>query len=297
MWTHKQHEGLQVLRGGAESGRWVVLIPGLVGDVDALESLCRELASTHRLLSWSPRGLYGSAPPADGDYAFGGWLDDLHGLLVRYDIQDALLIGWSAGGRVAIEASARWPDRVAGAVSIAGTWGRPFEELLHAVLDPGSSLFAVLSQASAGVAAGFRLPKWARAAARSTVIAGLLKAFRVTADTTEGRRLSELIARSLDNDLHALLATWRGVSRRGRQPLDADLLRPTLWFAGDHDVLTRVDEARAAATGDQTTFLTVPGGTHFLPLDQPELIHLQIRRFERRLGAWPAGDSANPAAD
>lgn len=297
MWTYDELDGLRVLRGGATTGRWVVLIPGLIGDVDALDDLASALAPDHRLLSWNPRGLYGSAPARDGDYGFNTWLTDLHDLLVHFEIDDALLVGWSAGGRVAIEASAQWPHRVAGAVSIAGTWGRPFEELLQTVVDPGSSLFALITQASAAVPKGTRLPRWAGGIARSALTTRFLKFFRVTADTTEATRLGELFARSLDNDLSTLLATWRGVSRRGRQPLEASLQRPTLWLAGDHDVLTGVDEARAAATGNFTTFIAVPGGTHFLPLDQPELIRLRVNRFERGLASAPANDSTNPQED
>ena len=64
---------------------------------------------------------------------------------------------------------------------------------------------------------------------------------------------------------------------------------------GDHDVLTRVDEARAAASGEKTTFVVVPGGTHFLPLEQPELIRLRVQRFERCLATGAADEAANPA--
>ena len=296
MWKYEMDDGLKVLRGGAAEGPWAILIPGLIGDVDSLDDLAQELAPDHRLLSWSPRGLYGSEPAADGVYGADGWLADLHRQLLRHDIEDALVIGWSAGGRVAIEAAAKWPDRVRGAVSIAGTWGRPFDELLQTVLDPGSSLFAMLTQASGAVRAGTRLPSWAREIARSALLTRLLRLFRVSADTTQARQLSELLARSLDNDLHVLLETWRGAVRRGQPLPTAQLLRPTLWLVGDHDVLTRVDEAREAARGDATTFVVVPGGTHFLPLDQSELIRLRVRRFERCLATTPAAAQASPAA-
>ncbi len=257
-----------------------VLVPGLLGDVDALEPFAQELEPSHALWSWSPRGLSGSG--AADDYGFDGWLEDLTSVLDEIG-GPALLVGWSAGGRVAVEAAAQWPERCTAVVSVAGTWGRPFEQLLHSVVDPGSSLFAMAAQAASGLRPGTRLPAWAQELARAALVTEALRLFGVSAETTDSVRLRETLARTLDNDLHALLSTWRGVSRRCQSGPPAQLAVPSLWFAGDHDVLTPVDDAQFAAHGLDAQLVVVPGGTHFLPLEQPELLRLHVRRFLKSL--------------
>ncbi len=103
--------GTAYLDAGPVDAPVVVLLHGLGATNASMLPLMWELASDHRVLAPDLPGFGGSARPHSRyDAAWytswlTSWLDDL-------DVDDAVIIGNSMGGRIALEAGLRAPDRV-----------------------------------------------------------------------------------------------------------------------------------------------------------------------------------------
>jgi pimeloyl-ACP methyl ester carboxylesterase len=125
-----------------------------------------------RFITYDRRGCYGSACPPTG-YALTNQADDLAGLLDHVGIDQAHLMGSSAGGPIALAFSARYPARVSSLV-LVGTavdmWrpleGDEVEPLLRYLIDlldgegPQASLDARPPETEASIEALYSLQEW-----------------------------------------------------------------------------------------------------------------------------------------
>jgi pimeloyl-ACP methyl ester carboxylesterase len=113
-----------------------------------------------------------------------------------------------------------------------------------------------------------------------------------------------LAGRTIDEELWSDLAG-------SFQDLDMDVYVRTLEKLGKHDAwetLEHVDVPTLVITGDRDLFtprsaaermvrairgaelLVVPGGTHYVAVEYPELVNLRVEKFFRERG-WPPGES------
>lgn len=97
---------------GPEDGKPVVLL-GSLGATHAMwDPQVGHLADRYRVLAPDTRG-HGRSPVPDGPYSIDDLTDDLLGVLDRFGIARAHLIGLSLGGMTALRAGARAPERTA----------------------------------------------------------------------------------------------------------------------------------------------------------------------------------------
>jgi pimeloyl-ACP methyl ester carboxylesterase len=206
------------------------------------------------------------------------WEDFAHDLLRLLDVIDSgstwILAGHSMGATVSLLAAAMRPDRVAGLV----------------LLDPPMLPFEVAREVRAG--AVIPNPMADQAARRRGMFPGRAEAraayhgrgvFRTWSDAD----LDAYLAGGLiDTDEGAELAcapafesaTFRAVSPNV-EPALAGLQRPFILLAGDEGSTVRDPElAIFAAHAMCHDARRVPGTTHFLPLERPELVRDAIRR-------------------
>src|SRR5262245_18513326 len=106
--------------GPLEGARVVVLCHPAPGagllDPDPTETRARGVA----LLSVDRPGYGGSDPRLDGRWAtVGSAVDDLEAALDAFDVTQVGVVGWSAGGRVALALAARRPELVDRVVVVA----------------------------------------------------------------------------------------------------------------------------------------------------------------------------------
>jgi pimeloyl-ACP methyl ester carboxylesterase len=72
---------------------------------------------------------------------------------------------------------------------------------------------------------------------------------------------------------------------------------PTLILTGDHDLMTPVFTARKMNRMiPGSRLVIVPGGTHYLPLEYPDVVKDEILRFLEGVAGWEATRSGYPQA-
>jgi non-heme chloroperoxidase len=112
-------EGVTIHYAEAGAGRPLVFIHGwsMSGMVWRFQ---RELSSSFRLIAMDLRGHGQSTAPADG-YAVEDFAGDLAAMFTRLDLTEAILVGWSMGVQVVLQAFPLLRSRLLGLVLVAGT--------------------------------------------------------------------------------------------------------------------------------------------------------------------------------
>ncbi len=265
--------------GAAESGVPVVISNGLGASPAAWAFLGgdgRNAPGTPRAVSWHHRGLGGSERPRDPDrIRIADHVEDMVAVMDAAGIERAAVVGWSIGVAVAFELARLHPDRVASLLVLGGVAG-----------------------------GGFRVgPSWTPAA----VSRGLSKAsawsLRVVGPPLAG--LISLLPRGLDASGVAVWApaplqtlaevarefshhdwTWfsKLVLAAGEEPpIPVDDLRvPVTVVAGEFDTMAPVEDMVALADGIPGARLVRLPGSHFLPLQFPEVLHDELEALRTR---------------
>jgi pimeloyl-ACP methyl ester carboxylesterase len=250
---------------GAPEAAW----PGLVAR-----------SSGYRVLSWSYRGLAGSARPVDEarvrveDHA-----DDARAVLDAFDVPAATVIGWSLGVNVAFELALEDPRRVLGVLAVAGVPGGSFSSLFAPYGVPrrlrapvgrwSSGLLLVLGPMLPPIAAS--LPPWPE----------LLSPGALRGPASEMAHPGALRAVLLEFSRH----DWRwfrhlALAIAEHAPLDISRVRgPVTFVAGRYDSLVDVADVRRAAGSLPGARLRELPGTHFLPLQFPAVLLAELRRL------------------
>ena len=118
------------------SGPPLLLIHGNGASVRIWGRSIEDLAAAHRVIAYDRRGFdRSSGPPAN---ALSDHADDAVALLRELGAEPALVVGWSAGGVVALDLAARYPASVGSLVLV--------EAALHLVKDAAPSSLAMTAR-------------------------------------------------------------------------------------------------------------------------------------------------------
>jgi pimeloyl-ACP methyl ester carboxylesterase len=283
---------IRVWRAG-ETGRNVLLCPGLGTMPEAWPYLTHPDAAELRVHSWYHRGLLGSARPADPTRVrLADHVADALAVLDDAGIERAVVLGWSVGAAVATELARKWPARVSGLLLVAGAPGDPF-----------GGMFGALGSVGVSAAARRRL---AEAAARllrdgGPVLNAVLHRVPVNSVTAAMVRHSGLM-RPASPTAHVVAAGKRFLSHDwgwyGRLALAladepapdlAGVRCPVTVLAGRYDVLADPKHVAESVGALPQARLRVLPTSHFLPLEAPaelaDELRLLIERADAVLGA------------
>jgi 3-oxoadipate enol-lactonase len=273
----------------------VLLCNGLGSPPEAWPRLTAQ-DSGYRVVGWYHRGLGGSERPADRSRVrVEDHTDDARAVLDAFGMETAVVVAWSLGVNVAFELALEDPARVTGILAVAGVPGGSYSSLFatYGVPRPlraplgrwGTRVLPVVGPLLPVLLAS--VPPWhdlltpaaTRGPAREVTHPGALGAvLREFAQHDWGwyRRLSVALAD------HA--------------PLDVSGVRcPVTFLAGRFDSLVDVADVRTAAR-------SVPGarfrellGTHFLPLQYPEVMLSELHRVAGGRSAGRGQASETPS--
>jgi 3-oxoadipate enol-lactonase len=238
------------------------------------------------VVGWDHRGLGGSQRPADlsrirvEDHA-----DDLLAVMDAAGQSRSVIIGWSLGVNVAFEVALHHPDRVAGVLAVAGIPGGTFGALFAPVGLPrrlrphagvlGARLLAYVGPVVRLVASG--LPPHDNVEYLHAF--GALE--RRMRHAGAGARTVRAFAQH----------DWQWYSQLVRagghhDPMDLEgLLCPTTFVAGSLDMLASSADIRLASQRiPGARYLELPG-SHYLPLEFPEVVRLELAALGDR-ASW-----------
>ena len=272
--------GLRAWCNDAE-GEPVLICNGLGAPPEAWSQVVAR-DSGFRVVTWYQRGLGGSERPRDPDrIRVEDHADDARAVLDAFEMSSPTVVGWSLGVNVAFELALEEPARVRAVLAVAGVPGGSYSSLFAPYGVPrrlrarmgrlGSRLLPVVGPMLPLIVA--TLPPWhdlltpaavrgpAREAAHPGPLGAVLHEF-ARHDWPWYRRLAVAVAE------HA--------------PLDVSTVRcPVTFIAGRYDSLVDVADLRAAARTVPGARLRELAGTHFLPLQYPEVMLEELRRLHR----------------
>ena len=263
-----------VLRGWRHDGggRPLVIANGLGTIPEAWPALVRP-DSGYRAVTWYHRGTFGSERPADRErIRVEDHVDDMLALMDAQGMDRALVASWSIGVNMAFEFARRHPDRVAGILVVAGVPGGSFATLggplrIPRILRQPLATRAAKAGRAVGPALTWLAPKVPITPATAWLIAH--SGFMLPAARHEG--LAPMLKAFLQQDWqwYASLA----LAAAEHPPMDLTFVTcPVTLVAGRHDVLTSVHDMLDAARRIPHAYITVLPGSHFLPLEYPELL-------------------------
>lgn len=266
--------------GGAEDGVTLVFCGGLGGGIRVWHPLMERFASRFRLLGWDYRGLYASGPARHRAYGIEHHARDLFQILHHEGIEAPVLLGWSMGVQVMLEAHRAHPGLARGLVAIHGTPGHPLRtafgsNVMERVLPPLSLLLR---------AAGRRFATRAPRLARSALVAGSfvwgVQRLGWMAPEIDVEHFQDVAAEWLGLDLGVYAETFRRMGEHDASDLLAAIEAPALVIAGGRDRFTPSEAAyRMVSAMPAAKLELLPRATHFGLLEYPEEIGDAIERY------------------
>jgi 3-oxoadipate enol-lactonase len=236
-----------------------------------------------QVVGWNHRGTGGSERPPSGQVDMDAHLDDLAAVMDDAGLDAAVLVGWSIGVNVAFEFAVRHPERVTGILAVCGVPGATFATMLEpwkvppflaqAVMVNLARLSTVTGHALAPVTT--RIP-WTRFSVN------LLKTARVFAADAD-----DAVLRDVVQEFFTAHPAWYArlaleASRHDRVSLST-ITVPTALVAGSKDLLAGPEAMRSAASRIPNATYRVAEGTHFLPVERPDLVLEELRRLLERV--------------
>ena len=248
------------------NGPAVMLLHGFTGDHTTLGVLAQRLSSTNRVVVPDLVG-HGrsSSPDSDVAHSVDAMVGHVLGLTDLLELGRRLhLVGYSMGGRVALAAACRHPDRLASLTLIGASAGLA-----------GAQERRARSEADEALAAGIE---------RDGLEAFVDRWMANPVFATQARLGPEFLARAraqrLDNDAAALARSLRGAGTGVMTPLHdrlADCAVPTTVVAGADDPKFTGIAGELAAAMPRAEVVLIEGAGHAAHLEQPDAVAAAIR--------------------
>jgi pimeloyl-ACP methyl ester carboxylesterase len=248
--------------------------------------------SGYRTWTWYYRGTFGSQRPRDpGRIRVEDHVQDMVALLDHEGIDRALVACWSIGVNVAFEFAQRHPDRVAGLMAVAGVPGGTFGTMGAPLRIPRR----LRKPIATGAARLLRLAGPALTPLAHRVPVGDRLAWLVAhSGFMRPAARPEIVTPMLGEFLRQDWSWYMGlaVAASEHSPMDVSFVQcPITLLAGRHDILTSMDDVVEAAAKIPHAQITVLPGSHFLPIEYPDLVSAALVELARRSELPPGPQS------
>ena len=246
-----------------------------------------------RVITWDYRGTGRSelAHP-DADVTMQAHASDLLAVLDATGVGRAVVVGWSMGCQVGLEAIRQRPGAVRGLVLLSGSYGRPFHDsALHRVAPALPLLWQTLARftwpADLLLASGVGIPR---------LSLPLLAAVRFTTRAVTPAVFQAQMRCVRSADRRTYMRTLLELGRHDAFDVLPSITCPTLVVSCTRDYLTPVGAARriaAAVPGAECVILE--GLSHFGLIEDPDRVNRLLEDFARQCSPSEVGLTEAPA--
>ncbi|MCB0918260.1 MAG: alpha/beta hydrolase [Actinobacteria bacterium] len=265
---------------GETDGRPVLICNGLGAGPSAWPGIYDRDDIGYYVVGYHHRGTAGSSRPFQEDDTYiSDHAEDAFAVLDSFGFQDALVIGWGVGVSVAFELAHAHPDRVSGLLAVCGvpdtsvgTVGSPLGVPARVGKTVRTGALAAVSSIPSAI-----LDLLGKVPVNDTTI-GLLQTSGILSSQADPALVSRALDHYLEHDMSWYAQLARAASRHG--PVDtSDYDRPTLFLAASRDVFVSPVLVKEAARRLPGARVEVVSGSHFLPLEAPQLILDSLATF------------------
>lgn len=238
-----------------------------------------------RVVSWFHRGVGGSERPVDPSAVeIEHFVDDGVSVMDHFDIDRAVLMGWSMGVNTMFELTVRYPERVTGLFAVAGVPGDTFATMLAPLRLPHPvARLVTVNLARAMRVAGIALSPIARNLPIGPKAVAVLShsgfMLPVADPDITAVGVKEFLTTPIGWYMHLALST----SRHARVSL-SKVTVPALFVAAKWDLLAGARDMRSAAERMQDAGYVELDGSHFVPLEHPEVLQQLLVDFVEQVG-------------
>ena len=270
---------LKVYRAGRGPHLWL-LPPGLGTPVLCWKYLFEYFHDNMTIVTWDPRGCYGSAKPADRAHlAVDDHVDDAFAVMeaVHWGGERFVTGGWSMGIEVGLEFYRRAPERVLALTLINGTFehvlstamGIPnAEKWLGGILRAMTSASPLFGPLTGAVLSA----PWA---------VGLIRTLRLV--TANEAFFAEVVKDFAKLDFPTYFQMILRMNEHSAREILPTVDVPTLITAGLADKMTPLSVSSFMHEQIRGSELfQVPDGTHYTTIEYPEIVNLKLEQFFRR---------------
>ncbi|EAT15377.1 alpha/beta fold hydrolase [Desulfuromonas acetoxidans] len=238
----------------------VVFIHGFPFSHAIWQKQIKALGDDFHCIAYDFRGM-GESCVGDGQYSLEGHVDDLVALLDFLQIDQAVIVGLSMGGYIALRALQRNPERFL-AVALCDT--RSEEDDNAARIKRANAAQSVKKEGAAAFAEGF-LPAVFSEASITNNVPGVGMIKQIISKNAPLAIAGNLIAMAARTDTTASLK---------------DIAVPTLILVGEKDKLTTPEDARNLQNQIKGSVLhVVPDAAHLSNLENPEFFNARLLEF------------------
>lgn len=245
---------------GPVDGLPVVLIHGFPFSHEMWKPQIDALSTKYRVIAYDLRG-HGKTGAGDGQYTLEFFVADLMDLLDRLKILEAVLVGLSMGGYIALRAAERNPDRVKGLV-LCDTRSEPDSNEVR--IKRSANIRRVKLEGAAPFAEDF--------------VKGIFAADTFQSNPAVIESIKKIIRSNTPTGIcGALLAL---ASRTDTTPALPKIHAPTLVLTGEHDAVTPPAAGKSMADKiPGAEFHLIPKAAHMSNLENPAVFNQHLRNF------------------
>lgn len=272
--------GIEISYELAGEGDALVLIHGFTDNLGMWYNQVPAFASRFKVLRYDVRG-HGETETPRGGFSMDLLVADLRALLAALEIERACLLGYSMGGRIALQFALEHPESTAALVfansGVRGAGSQLTEAQVAELVERRRQMAEMLATGDIEVIA--------EGMTERSFSPGMKQR-----DPATFQRYKEI---KLRNDPSHYPAILEGLVQAMASPPDLTELRcPALIIAGDRDHFMAVEEARAMEKAIRdATVVVLPTG-HAAAIQAPQAFNQAVLDFMSRLERVKAGNSA-----
>jgi pimeloyl-ACP methyl ester carboxylesterase len=281
------YDGTRIVYHVVGEGSPMLLANGLGGTYIAWRHLYNYFSDRFQFFSWDYRGTYRSSAPDNPErLRMEDHVRDALCLCEREGITSAVWASWSMGVQLSLEIYRHAPDLFRALILLNGTYGNAFDTAF------GWKGSATILPAGASLAQRIALPLSlaGRAVVRWNGFIRLLKKTGLVGATLDEEIFKDLAREFATLDVRSYMTIFKSLGHHSAKDVLAKIGVPVLVISGDRDPFTpRKVAEKMARRIPGAEICVIPGGTHYAPVEYPELVNLRIEKFLREKGLLSAG--------